>query len=71
MLSSSTDPATVFIGTQGTLKGKSEAIQVGAEWKRIIQFLGVPYAAPPLAQRRFSAPESFNWTGTWEATVPR
>uniref|UniRef100_A0A5F8G4Q9 Thyroglobulin n=1 Tax=Monodelphis domestica TaxID=13616 RepID=A0A5F8G4Q9_MONDO len=68
---SSTDPVTVFIGTQGTLKGKSEAIQVGAEWKRIIQFFGVPYAAPPLAQRRFSAPESFNWTGTWEATVPR
>uniref|UniRef100_G3WK69 Thyroglobulin n=1 Tax=Sarcophilus harrisii TaxID=9305 RepID=G3WK69_SARHA len=65
------DTVTVFIATQGTLKGRSEAIRVGSEWKRIVQFLGVPYASPPLAQKRFGAPESFNWTGSWEATVPR
>ncbi|XP_027701311.1 thyroglobulin [Vombatus ursinus] len=70
-LNYTTDPATVFIATQGTLKGRSEAIKVGAEWKRITQFFGVPYAAPPLAQKRFSAPESYSWTGSWEATVPR
>ncbi|XP_074058234.1 thyroglobulin [Macrotis lagotis] len=71
MLKSNTDTATVFIDTQGTLKGRSEVVQVGTEWKRIVQFFGIPYAAPPLAQKRFSAPESFNWTGSWEATVPR
>ncbi|XP_036597527.1 LOW QUALITY PROTEIN: thyroglobulin [Trichosurus vulpecula] len=71
MLNYTTDPATVFIATQGTLKGRSEAIQVGAEWKRIVQFFGVPYATPPLGQKRFRAPETYNWTGSWEATVPR
>lgn len=51
--------------------GKSQVIRIGSEWKNISQFLGIPYAAPPLAERRFSPPEPFAWVETWDATVAR
>ncbi|NP_001161890.1 thyroglobulin precursor [Sus scrofa] len=62
---------TVTIATHGQLLGTSQAIQLGASWKQVDQFLGVPYAAPPLAESRFRAPEPLNWTGTWDASKPR
>ncbi|XP_058132055.1 thyroglobulin [Dasypus novemcinctus] len=62
---------SVSIATHGRLLGRSQAIQVGTAWKRVDQFLGVPYAAPPLAEGRFRAPEPLNWTGSWDATKPR
>ncbi|KAB0371896.1 hypothetical protein FD755_016834 [Muntiacus reevesi] len=66
-----TSPPSVPIATHGQLLGRSQAIQVGTSWKSVDQFLGVPYAAPPLGEKRFRAPEHLNWTGSWEATKPR
>uniref|UniRef100_A0A8C4FDB8 Thyroglobulin n=1 Tax=Catagonus wagneri TaxID=51154 RepID=A0A8C4FDB8_9CETA len=66
-----TSAPAVTIATHGRLLGTSQAIQVGTSWRQVDQFLGVPYAAPPLAESRFRAPEPLNWTGTWEATTPR
>ncbi|XP_007938731.1 thyroglobulin [Orycteropus afer afer] len=62
---------SVTIAAHGQLLGRSQAIQVGTAWKQVNQFLGVPYAAPPLSERRFQAPEPLNWTGSWDATKPR
>ncbi|XP_006879337.1 PREDICTED: thyroglobulin [Elephantulus edwardii] len=62
---------SVSITTHGRLLGRSRAVQVGTAWKQVIQFLGVPYAAPPLAENRFQAPQPLNWTGSWDATRPR
>ncbi|NXN28249.1 THYG protein, partial [Nycticryphes semicollaris] len=62
---------TVYIPSHGDLMGKSQVIHIGLEWRNISQFLGIPYAAPPLAERRFSPPEPFTWVETWNATVAR
>uniref|UniRef100_A0A8C3JGU4 Thyroglobulin n=1 Tax=Calidris pygmaea TaxID=425635 RepID=A0A8C3JGU4_9CHAR len=62
---------TVYIPSHGDLVGKSQVIRIGSEWRNISQFLGIPYAAPPLAERRFSPPEPFAWVETWNATVAR
>ncbi|XP_055968176.1 thyroglobulin [Sorex fumeus] len=62
---------SVTITTHGQLLGVSQTIQVGSSWKQVDQFLGVPYAAPPLEENRFRAPEPLNWTGSWDATKPR
>ncbi|XP_059528341.1 thyroglobulin [Myotis daubentonii] len=66
-----TSAPSVTIAPHGQLLGRSQAIQVGTSWKQVDQFLGVPYAAPPLAEGRFRAPEPSNWTGSWAATKPR
>ncbi|KAM7075694.1 thyroglobulin [Molossus nigricans] len=66
-----TSAPSVTIAPHGQLLGRSQAIQVGTSWKQVDQFLGVPYAAPPLAGSRFRAPEPLNWTGSWAATKPR
>uniref|UniRef100_A0A8C3DMA2 Thyroglobulin n=1 Tax=Corvus moneduloides TaxID=1196302 RepID=A0A8C3DMA2_CORMO len=62
---------TVYIPSHGLLMGKSQVIRMGSEWRNISQFLGIPYAAPPLGERRFSPPEPFAWVETWNATVAR
>ncbi|NXP73581.1 THYG protein, partial [Ramphastos sulfuratus] len=62
---------SVYIPSHGDLMGKSQVIRIGLEWRNVSQFLGIPYAAPPLAQRRFSPPEPFAWLQTWNATVAR
>ncbi|KAG8515492.1 Thyroglobulin [Galemys pyrenaicus] len=71
LFGSGTSAPSVTIATHGQLLGRSQAIQVGTSWRQVDQFLGVPYAAPPLAERRFQAPEPLNWTGPWDATQPR
>ncbi|XP_038615997.1 thyroglobulin [Tachyglossus aculeatus] len=63
--------AVVTIASRGTLQGTLRTVRVGTAWRVVRQFLGVPYAAPPLAQNRFRPPEPFNWTETWDATIPR
>uniref|UniRef100_A0A8C0UU38 Thyroglobulin n=1 Tax=Cyanistes caeruleus TaxID=156563 RepID=A0A8C0UU38_CYACU len=60
-----------YIPSHGYLMGKSQVIHIGSEWRNISQFLGVPYAAPPLGERRFSPPEPTAWEETWNATVAR
>ncbi|KAJ7417357.1 hypothetical protein WISP_64938 [Willisornis vidua] len=62
---------TVYIPSHGVLMGKSQVIRIGSGWRNVSQFLGIPYAAPPLAERRFSPPEPFAWVETWNATVAR
>ncbi|XP_053916773.1 thyroglobulin [Cuculus canorus] len=62
---------SVHIPSHGDLMGKSQVIRIGSEWRNISQFLGIPYAAPPLAERRFSPPEPFAWVEIWNATVAR
>ncbi|NXA15845.1 THYG protein, partial [Sapayoa aenigma] len=62
---------SVYIPSHGDLMGKSQVIRIGSEWRNISQFLGVPYATPPLAERRFSPPEPFAWMEPWNATVAR
>ncbi|XP_069321496.1 thyroglobulin [Eulemur rufifrons] len=71
LLSYEASAPSVPIATHGRLLGRSQAIQVGTSWKQVDQFLGVPYAAPPLADSRFRAPEPWNWTGSWDASKPR
>ncbi|XP_037369130.1 thyroglobulin [Talpa occidentalis] len=71
LFGSGTSAPSVTIATHGQLLGRSQAIQVGTLWRQVDQFLGVPYAAPPLAERRFRPPEPLNWTGPWDATQPR
>ncbi|XP_036293424.1 thyroglobulin [Pipistrellus kuhlii] len=71
LLGSGTSAPSVTLAPHGQLLGRSQAIRVGASWKQVDQFLGVPYAAPPLAEGRFRAPEPSNWTGSWAATTPR
>ncbi|NXI58262.1 THYG protein, partial [Chloroceryle aenea] len=62
---------SVYIPSHGDLMGKSQVIRIGSEWRNISQFLGIPYAAPPLAERRFRPPEPFAWVETWNATTAR
>ncbi|NWH62545.1 THYG protein, partial [Geococcyx californianus] len=62
---------SVYIPSHGDLIGKSQVIRIGSEWRNISWFLGIPYAAPPLAEKRFSPPEPFAWVETWNATVAR
>ncbi|XP_054841882.1 thyroglobulin [Eublepharis macularius] len=61
----------VSISSQGVLYGASKVIQVGSNWKSIRQFLGIPYAAPPLAENRFRPPQVFTWVESWNATTTR
>uniref|UniRef100_A0A667HGH6 Thyroglobulin n=1 Tax=Lynx canadensis TaxID=61383 RepID=A0A667HGH6_LYNCA len=69
--SSGTPAPSVTVTPHGQLLGRSRAVQVGTSWKQVDQFLGVPYASPPLAESHFRAPEPLNWTGSRDATQPR
>lgn len=71
LLSGVASAPSVRIDPFGQLQGGSRVIKVGTSWKQVYQFLGVPYAAPPLGDNRFGPPELLNWTGSWDATKPR
>ncbi|NWW95569.1 THYG protein, partial [Rhynochetos jubatus] len=71
LISESDLTPSVYITSHGDMMGKSQVIRIGSEWRNINQFLGVPYAAPPLAEGRFSPPAPFTWLETWNATVAR
>ncbi|KAG8441600.1 hypothetical protein GDO86_010691, partial [Hymenochirus boettgeri] len=64
-------PLTLVAISHGTLLGKSEAVLIGSYRKNVVRFLGIPYASPPVGNHRFSPPQPFNWTGTWNATASR
>ncbi|XP_076412115.1 thyroglobulin [Peromyscus maniculatus bairdii] len=70
-LSDGASTPSVRIDPFGQLQGGSQVVKVGPAWKQVYQFLGVPYAAPPMADNRFRPPELLNWTGSWDATKPR
>ncbi|MEU8140109.1 carboxylesterase/lipase family protein [Streptodolium elevatio] len=55
-------PAPVVATSSGTVRGQ---VHDGAE-----EFLGIPYAAPPVGDRRFRAPRPHaRWSGVREATT--
>ncbi|XP_053571924.1 thyroglobulin [Bombina bombina] len=62
---------SVTIASLGPVLGKSQAILIGSSLKNVNQFLGIPYAAPPVGDKRFHPPQPFTWTGTWNSTTSR
>ncbi|XP_019124008.2 thyroglobulin [Larimichthys crocea] len=61
----------VSIPGHGTLHGVAVETALGSDRKTVVQFLGVPYARPPIGSLRFEAAQPADWTGTWDATKPR
>ncbi|XP_060099091.1 thyroglobulin [Heteronotia binoei] len=70
-ISETSGAVTVSIPSLGVLYGASKVIQVGSNWKSIRQFLGIPYAAPPLGENRFRPPQVFTRAESWNATMTR
>ncbi|OWK61504.1 Thyroglobulin [Lonchura striata] len=70
-ISESDSTPRVYIPSHGYLMGKSQVIHIGSGWRNISQFLGIPYAAAPLGERRFRPPEPPAWLEAWNATAAR
>ncbi|XP_077432010.1 thyroglobulin isoform X3 [Vanacampus margaritifer] len=62
---------SVAIAGHGTLRGAVVETALGRDRKRVLQFLGVPYARPPIGSLRFQKAQPANWTGTWDAKRAR
>ncbi|XP_035770152.1 thyroglobulin [Neolamprologus brichardi] len=62
---------SVSIPGQGVLQGVAVETALASDRRTVIQFLGVPYARPPIGSLRFEAAQPAEWTGTWDATKPR
>ncbi|KAK5921543.1 hypothetical protein CgunFtcFv8_018901 [Champsocephalus gunnari] len=62
---------SVSIPGHGILRGVAVETSVGSDKRTVVQFLGVPYARPPIGLLRFEAAQAADWTGTWNATEPR
>ncbi|XP_051255191.1 LOW QUALITY PROTEIN: thyroglobulin [Dicentrarchus labrax] len=62
---------SVSIPGHGTLQGVAVETALGSDRKTVVQFLGVPYARPPIGSLRFEAAQPADWRGTWDATKPR
>ncbi|XP_049439347.1 thyroglobulin isoform X1 [Epinephelus fuscoguttatus] len=62
---------SVTIPGHGTLQGVAVETALGSDRKTVVQFLGVPYARPPVVSLRFEDAQPADWTGTWDATKPR
>lgn len=62
---------SISIPGHGTLQGAVTETGLGSDRKSVVQFLGVPYARPPIGLLRFEAALLADWTGTWDATKPR
>ncbi|XP_077454645.1 thyroglobulin [Stigmatopora argus] len=61
----------VAIEGHGTLRGAVVETASGSARKRVLRFLGVPYARPPTGPLRFREARPSDWTGTWDATRAR
>lgn len=62
---------SVSIEGRGILQGVAVETVLGSYRRTVVQFLGVPYARPPIGSLRFEAAQPADWTGTWDATKPR
>ncbi|XP_070823078.1 thyroglobulin [Chaetodon trifascialis] len=62
---------SISIPGHGTLQGVAMETALGLDRKAVTQFLGVPYARPPIGSLRFEAAQPADWTGPWDATKPR
>uniref|UniRef100_A0A4W5R2Q7 Carboxylesterase type B domain-containing protein n=1 Tax=Hucho hucho TaxID=62062 RepID=A0A4W5R2Q7_9TELE len=55
---------SVFIPAHGTLQGEAVTTLLGSDRKTVRQFLGVPYARPPIRALRFAPPQLAEWSVT-------
>ncbi|XP_030013657.1 thyroglobulin [Sphaeramia orbicularis] len=62
---------SISIPGHGTLQGVTVETSLGSDRKTVVQFLGVPYARPPVGSLRFTAAQPADWTGSWDASKPR
>ncbi|XP_054638043.1 thyroglobulin isoform X2 [Dunckerocampus dactyliophorus] len=62
---------TVAIPGHGSLQGVTVETAFGPNRKTVIQFLGVPYARPPIGALRFEDAQPPDWAGAWDATKLR
>ncbi|XP_059195918.1 thyroglobulin [Centropristis striata] len=62
---------SVSVPGHGVLQGVTVETALGSERRAVVQYLGVPYARPPIGALRFEAAQPADWTGTWDATKPR
>ncbi len=58
-----------FIGTVQTKSGKVTGIQDSGRYDGVTEFRGIPYAAPPMGDLRWRAPQDpVSWSGVRECT---
>ncbi|XP_036929244.1 thyroglobulin [Acanthopagrus latus] len=62
---------SISVPGHGMLQGVAMETALGSDRKTVVQFLGVPYARPPIGSLRFEAAQPADWTETWDATKPR
>ncbi|KAM9782560.1 thyroglobulin [Neosynchiropus ocellatus] len=67
----STQLTSVDLPGLGTLQGIAVEASLGSARKQVVEFLGVPYARPPIGALRFQEAQPAEWTGTWDATRQR
>lgn len=67
----SSQVTSVSIPGHGVLQAVATETDIGSDRRTVVQFLGVPYAHPPIGALRFEAAQPADWTGTWDATKPR
>nr|XP_049585686.1 thyroglobulin isoform X6 [Syngnathus scovelli] len=66
-----TAETTVAIAGHGTLRGITTEMALGLGRKQVLQFLGIPYARPPIGSLRFRSAQPPDWNGTRDASQAR